>query len=130
MDAGPAQLVLDGVPAQPLQDSSQPLNYSVRRKAELLIPNWGRIELTRGTSQGDLDQIETDLTQLNEEFTDAMAPFGIAGSDPDALDQLLRRNAEQALKSDELKKQEGNSKRSLRTVSSLCEPRFLSWKQS
>jgi DNA repair exonuclease SbcCD ATPase subunit len=109
--AGPARLVVDGAPLQPPQDSSQPLNYSVRRKAELLIPLWGQVELTRGTSQGDLNQIEADLTRLNEEFTDSIAPFGITGSDPDAFDQLLRRSAEQALKNDELKKQERELKK-------------------
>ena len=103
--AGPAQLAVDGAPFRQLANSPMPPAYSVQRKAELHIPTWGRVELTRGTSSADLDQIETDLQKLRDEYAAALASFGIAANEPDAFDQLLRRIAEHDLKSIELQNQ-------------------------
>ena len=86
-------------------------SYSVRRWRELHIPSWGRVELSRGSSNGDLDQIEADLRRCHEEFAAALASFGIAANDPDAFDQLLRRIAEHGLKSAELQKQKQELKK-------------------
>lgn len=109
--AEPAELAIDGAPTCMLPTASSSPTYSVRRKAELQIPAWGRVELTRGAGASDLDQIEADLRQCNEEFADAMASLGIAANDPDAMDQLLRRNAEHGLKNVELHKEEKELKR-------------------
>jgi hypothetical protein len=109
--AGPAELALDGGPPRQLEISSNPRVYSVSRGAELHIPSWGRVELRRGTSTSDLDQIEDDLRKCDEEFAEAVAPFGIAAGDPDALDRLLARNAEHGLKKAELQKKEGEFKK-------------------
>ena len=66
--------------------STVPAVYSVRRKAELVIPSWGRVELSRGTTKGDVDQIEADLRACHEAFAEAVAPFGIVANDPDAFE--------------------------------------------
>jgi predicted nucleic acid-binding Zn-ribbon protein len=109
--AGPAQLVLDGSPLRQLAITPPPSMYAVRRKAELHITGWGRVELSRGTGKSDLDQIEADLQRCHEEFAESVTSFGVAANDPDALDQLLRRNAKHGLKHAELKKQEGELKK-------------------
>jgi DNA repair exonuclease SbcCD ATPase subunit len=102
-----ARLELDGALVRELANSPSPASYSVRRKVELHIPAWGRIELNRGTSESDLDQIEENLQNYQAEFSETMASFGITPTDPDAFDQILRRNAEHGLKSADLKQQEG-----------------------
>jgi predicted nucleic acid-binding Zn-ribbon protein len=109
--AGSAQIALDGAPLRALAISPPPPTYAVRRKAELHIAAWGRLELSRGTSKSDLDQIEAELQRFHEEFAEAMASFGIAANDLDALDQLLRRNAERGLKSAELQRRERELKK-------------------
>jgi hypothetical protein len=52
--------------------------------------------------QDDLDQIEEDLRRCQEDFARAVTPFGIAGSDPRALDQLIEREAGQRIQGSEL----------------------------
>lgn len=101
--AAPAELALDGGPVRPL--ANDPTTCSVRRRAELHIPVWGRVELSRGTGSGDIDEIEAELQQCHEAFGTALAPFGIAASEPDSFEQLLRRVAEHGLKKAELQKQ-------------------------
>lgn len=109
--AGPAQLAVDGAPLRPLAPPPPANSYSVRRKAVLQIPAWGRVELSRGTGADDLDQIEADLRRCREEFARAVATFGIDPDGSDAFDRLLRRNAEHVLKMEELRKREGELKR-------------------
>lgn len=109
--AGAVQLALDGGPRRDLRRPPVHEVHPVRRKAELFIGGWGRVELSRGTGKGDLDQIEEQLRQCNEDFANALAPFGIAATDPNALDQLLQRNAERRLKNAELDKQKSELKR-------------------
>ncbi len=83
----------------------------MHRKAELDIPAWGRVELTRGSNDGDLDQIEADLRQCQEDYAAALASYGIAANDPDAFDQLQRRIAQHGLKSAELQNREQELKK-------------------
>jgi DNA repair exonuclease SbcCD ATPase subunit len=109
--APPAQLALDGAPMRLVPSSPTLSAYPVQRKAELLIPGWGRVELSRGTTSSDLDQIETQLQQCHEAYAVTLASIGIAASDPDAFDQLLRRIAEHGLKNDELQTQEQELKK-------------------
>jgi DNA repair exonuclease SbcCD ATPase subunit len=109
--ADAAQLAVDDGPLRWLPSSPAPPAYSVRRKAELDIPAWGRVELSRGTSSGDLNQIEADLRQCHEEYAVALASFGISANDADAFDQLLRRIAEHALKTTEVQNQEQELKK-------------------
>jgi predicted nucleic acid-binding Zn-ribbon protein len=100
--ARPAQLTRDGAPAFVVSGPATPVAYSVRRQADLVIEGWGRVELSRGTASGDLDQIETQLQQCQAAFAGSVTSLGIAASDPDALDQVRRRIAEYGLKSNEL----------------------------
>jgi predicted nucleic acid-binding Zn-ribbon protein len=109
--ADAAQLALDDGPLQQLPSSLTPPAYSVRRKAVLHIPAWGRVELSRGTSSGDLNQIEADLRRCHEQYAAALASFGIAANDANAFDQLLRQIAEHALKSTELQNQDQELKK-------------------
>jgi predicted nucleic acid-binding Zn-ribbon protein len=108
--AAPAQLAVDGAPVPPLTDSHGSSPISVRRKAELRIPAWGRVEFSRELGSGDVDQIETSLAQRERDFANEVVRFGIAATDSDALDQVLSRSAEIALKSDELRQKEDELK--------------------
>lgn len=108
--AGAAQLSIDGGSLRALPNSAT-ITESVRRKAELIIDGWGRLQLSRGTGHGDLDQIEEDLRQCNDEFANAVAPFGIATHEADALDKLLLRDAEYRLKSDQVDRQKKELKK-------------------
>jgi chromosome segregation ATPase len=92
--AGTAQLAVDGGPLQEVPNVDAPGAYAVRRKAHVLIGGWGRVEMSRGTGQTDLDQIEAKLRQCHETFASALAPFGIAANDPDALEKLIERDVE------------------------------------
>ena len=109
---GVAQLALDGGPLRELPDAAAPIIvHPVRRKAELLIRGWGRVEMSRGTGSGDLDQIEEDLRTCHDEFAAAITPLGIASNDPDAFDRLLHRDAEHRLKNSELEKHKKDLKK-------------------
>ena len=105
-DASNAQLAIDGDPLQNLPVSDAPIHRAVRRRAELIIDGWGRVELSRGTGSGDLDQIERELSSLDESFADAVAPLGISPSDPQALDKLMDRASEHRLRKPALAKHE------------------------
>lgn len=108
--ASAAQLSLDGKPLgkSPLKPLAN--SYSVRRKAELIIPNWGRMEFYRGAGTDDFDQIEEDLRRCREELKIALAGIGIDPTASDAFDQLLQRNAEHGLRVEERRKREGDLK--------------------
>jgi DNA repair exonuclease SbcCD ATPase subunit len=100
-DAAAAQLSVDGGPYLDIAASNAPVTHAVRRKAEIRICDWGRIEVSRDTGSGDLDQIEEDLRKCNEDFAAAVTPLGISAIDPRALDSLLERVSEHRLKKSE-----------------------------
>ena len=77
----------------PVTDET-PIRRLVRRQAEIAIPGWGRVEVTRGSDARSLDQIERDLSELDRGFAEVLAPFGLAAGNPTALDQLRRLVAE------------------------------------
>jgi DNA repair exonuclease SbcCD ATPase subunit len=97
-DAAAAHLAVDGGPSLDLAASDTPQTHAVRRRAELHIEGWGRVELSRDSGSGDVDQIEKDLRKCNEDFAAAITPLGISAIDPRALDSLLDRVAEHRLK--------------------------------
>jgi DNA repair exonuclease SbcCD ATPase subunit len=101
-----ARLAIDGaaaVEAAPSGDGT-PIRYSVRRRADIAIPGWGRAELTRGADARSLDHIENDLSELDREFAEALAPFGISAGDPTALDQLRGSAADKKVRKPEMKR--------------------------
>ncbi len=102
LGAGMVQLTLDGAPARAFSTTAAPSIHTVRRKADIVIQGWGRIELNRGTGKGDLDQIEAEMRECHDEFADAVTPLGIAASDALALDLILERVAEHRLRKLEL----------------------------
>lgn len=104
-NASPAQLSIDT--ADPVNGPASTATFSVRHRATVSIPNWGTIELSRGSSATDLDKIESDLQRLHDEFASGLTPFGIAPTAVDALDQLLKLGAEQSLQKSSLQTQEG-----------------------
>src|SRR5262249_8104904 len=67
-------LAIDG--AQSLEagqrSDGQPIVCSVRRRAEIVVPGWGRVELTRGSNTRSLDQIERDVNDLEARFAEAL----------------------------------------------------------
>ncbi len=69
------------------------------------------MELSRGTSGGDLDQIEDDLRRCQDEYWSALESLGIAANAPNAFDQLLRRNADHESKGEALRNQERELKK-------------------
>lgn len=107
-----AHIAVDGKASLPLPDSQSPSVFSVRRKAELSIQGWGRAELTRGTGSVDLDQIEQDLRSCDQEFANTVTPLGIAASDPEAFEKILKRVSEHAIHKQELL----NKKKELRQM--------------
>jgi predicted nucleic acid-binding Zn-ribbon protein len=64
------------------------IRCSVRRRAEITLPGWGRAEITRGSDQRSLDEIENALNELDRVFADDVAPFGISATDTAALGRL------------------------------------------
>jgi hypothetical protein len=78
----------------------------VRRRAELDIPGWGRIELSRGSDSRNLEKIEAALQELDREFAASIASFGVTAADPAALDSLRALAADKKLREPELKRLE------------------------
>ncbi len=105
-DAGATgpRLVIDGdVSADPGRSADgTPHRLSIRRRAEIAIPGWGRLELTRGSDARSIDQIEADLGALDRSFAEGLAPFGIPAADPSALDRLRGLAADKALRDPEM----------------------------
>ena len=99
-------LLIDGAQAEglgrtPDRDTTR---HSIRRRAEITIPGWGRVEVIRGADARSLDQIENELDKLERQFNEWLAPFGFAPSDQTALDQLRGAAAEGKLRTPELKR--------------------------
>jgi DNA repair exonuclease SbcCD ATPase subunit len=92
--ASTAELAIDGAPPRKLQLLDAARTEPVRRKAELIIPSWGRVEVKRGVGSGDLEEVEQGIQECDEEFANAVNPFGITATDPNALDSLMQRAAE------------------------------------
>lgn len=84
--------------------AGEALTLAVRRIAQLQIEGWGTVELTRGSGQEDLEQLEEQLQRCQDEFTASVAVFGVAGRDADALTQLLVRHEQRKLKLSEAEK--------------------------
>jgi len=89
-------VALDERPPEELSGS-----LSVRRRASLAISGWGRIELKRGSDARALDEIETELRNLDRTFANELAPFGIAADDG-ALQSLRERIADQRIRTIEI----------------------------
>jgi chromosome segregation ATPase len=96
-----AQLSVDGGPYRHVEEAASGIPQAVRRRAELRIGGWGRVELSRGTGSGDVDQLEEELRKCNEDFAAAVTPLGISAIDPRALDSLLERVSDHRLKKSE-----------------------------
>jgi hypothetical protein len=102
------RVAIDGMPppdAAPLEDGSS-IRRSIRRRAEIGLPGWGRAEVARGSDTRSLDQIENDLIELDRQFADGLAPFGLA-SDATVLDQLRRSAADKIVREAEMERNEG-----------------------
>jgi hypothetical protein len=98
--AATPRLAIDGAPAKDAKPPANgaPFEYFVRRRAEMAFPGWGRAEVTRGSDSRTLDQVETALQELDRLFGDGVAPFGIAATEPTALDQLRALAAEKKVR--------------------------------
>ncbi len=109
-DAGsPAPRVdIDGKP--PAESKTElggvPVEFSVRRRAEISIPGWGRIDIARGADARDMEQVEADLDQCNREFRNALAPFGLAADDAVVLDRLRERVAEKKARDPQIQRKQ------------------------
>jgi DNA repair exonuclease SbcCD ATPase subunit len=93
-DAVDAELEIDGAAQAKVPSADGEVTQSVRRKAEIRIANWGRIEIRRGAGTDDLDKMERKLRKLHEDFASAIAPYGISSNDPSAIDVLMQRAVE------------------------------------
>jgi hypothetical protein len=93
-DATGAELAIDGETPSRLPGASPEIAREVRRKAELQIAGWGRIEIRRGAGADSLENIERTLQGLEKEFAKIMGPFGISLGDPTILDGLTQRSYE------------------------------------
>jgi DNA repair exonuclease SbcCD ATPase subunit len=94
--APPPRLGVDGETLAVAESASDgaPIKRAVRRRAEIVLPGWGRIELIRGADARSLDQIEGELADLDRVYQSMLAPFGIGAGDPAPLDLLRQRLAE------------------------------------
>jgi DNA repair exonuclease SbcCD ATPase subunit len=102
--ASPAHLAIDGGATLEVAPGAGPVVCGVQRKAKLQIDGWGHVELSRGIDTRGLDQIEDEVRRVDEVFADVVHRFGIAASDPRALDLLMERASENRLRSSELVK--------------------------
>lgn len=93
-----ARLATDGASSVEAAGNGSAQRYAIRRRAEILIPGWGRAEIARGSDARGIDQIEQELRDLDGEFAVGLARFGIAPSDPTALQQLYGLIAAQRLR--------------------------------
>ena len=100
-----AQLIVDGAVARGTPTSGASLQCAVRRKAQLVINDWGRIEFSRGTASDDLDHIEEELHKCNTEFANTVTPLGVTANSLQALDDLMERAAEHRQRRPALAKQ-------------------------
>ncbi len=102
--AGPG-LMIDGAPTAEAgrANDETPIRRLVRRQAEIIIPDWGRVELTRGSDAPSLDEIESNLSELDGGFAEVLATFGLAASDPTAIGQLRDLAAEKKVRDPILK---------------------------
>jgi len=91
-----ASVEIDGMATEPIhrQADGVVVRCLVRRRAEIAIPGWGEIELTRGSDTRSFDTIEENLKGMDAEFSKGLEPFGLAATDPTALDQLRSRDAD------------------------------------
>jgi len=93
--APPLTVAVDGAAAIHLPPTAESAaSIAVPRRAQIDVPNWGRLEIVRGSDVRSLDAIEGDLARLNQEFAEQVMPFGVNPADPDALDQLRRLSAQ------------------------------------
>ncbi|MDW8222991.1 MAG: SMC family ATPase [Gemmatales bacterium] len=97
-----AEVTLDAGHAQHIQGGGEAAELAFRRTAQVSIPGWGLIEVRRGTLAGQLDNLEQELRREEQAFADAVAPLRINPNDADALDQVLRRDAEWHMRKKEL----------------------------
>lgn len=93
-DAAAAELKIDDEAPSHLSDSNPEISREVRRKAEVQIAGWGRIEIRRGADGEGLEKIEQKLQTLEKEFAKIVGPFGISPADPIILDTLAQRSFE------------------------------------
>ncbi len=107
--AAAPRLVIDGVPEQATDGA--PGRHAVRRRVEITIPGWGRVELTRGADARSLDEIERELHELDRAFAEGLAPFGLTAGDAAALDVLRNRSAEKKVRDTELLSKQQELKR-------------------
>jgi DNA repair ATPase RecN len=101
------RLVVDTAPVEARPPTAgAPMRCSVRRKAEIAIPGWGRAEVARGSDARSLDQMEQDLMELERTFADDVAAFGIGAGDPAALDRLRDLVAQEEVRQPRMKSKE------------------------
>ena len=108
-----AQLAVDGAPTRAVTPMGETIQYAVRRNAELLIDGWGQLELKRGVGSEKLDDVETELRKCQDDFVNAVAPFGLAATDPNALQYVMDLSAEHRLRTYELIKKKKALKKSV-----------------
>jgi predicted nucleic acid-binding Zn-ribbon protein len=99
-DAALPRVTIDGS----VVDHDSSARHLIRTRAELTIPGWGRIELTRGSDARTVEQMKDELQELDCEFADLLAPFRIDGLDPAALDQVRALAAEKKVRDADLQR--------------------------
>ncbi len=102
------RLAIDGEAAMNAGPTSNgsPIRRTLRRRAEIVIPGWGRAEIARGSDARSLDEIEAELRETDRLFAEGLAPFGVAAVDPTALDQLRSLAGEKMARDPEMKRKQ------------------------
>ena len=98
-------IVLDGKgKAVGQSPTDAPIECSIRRRAEIGIPGWGRIEVKRGADVRSLDQIEGELGRLEQAAMQTLATFGIPMDHPAPLERLREFAAEKKLRDPQMER--------------------------
>ena len=73
---------------------NQPQTRQFRQRLEIELDDVGTIRIVRGQDDASLDESARKVARLNDQFADAMAPFGIVPGDEQWEETLIRRGVQ------------------------------------
>lgn len=73
------------------EEHAAPVTQTFHQFAELDIPGWGHIRVSRGAADLSLDDTARELARLRQAVTSLLESHGLSPSQPDAVEQLIIR---------------------------------------
>ena len=99
----------DGADYEPFALSpDQPTSLSVQQRMSLKIPEFGCMEMGRGETDEDLEDVAMNYSNLQNAYSDAVSRWGEDPRSPDALGRLTERRVRRELDMEQL--EEGRAK--------------------